>query len=928
MSLQLGTFRGRPVRVPVRFILIAAFALVAGLLAIGVTVSARDASQFVDVSRDALQTNAAVLELEQTLSAIRDAETGQRGYLLTGDTTYLGPYREGSAAVMEHLATLLALTASPDYPGQLDRGDIGAIQRLIQAKQGEMQRTIEVYSSGQSARALDMVRTDVGKSAMDTLRTLIGDLERREIQDLRQSTAAWHAAVRGNYTAVVTLAVLGLMFLAALLYGTARVVAERRAQAAMLERRVRERTAELAEEHARAIEASERAEEAAMQAEEEAARAEEETTRAEDEAARAEHHRAAAAESAARLGQLLEQTTAGYMAFDRQWRLTYFNRQALQIAPATGLTGEQMLGRTLLELWPGARGTRMFEAHERVMRDRTSATVEQFLPPYERWFRAHIYPVDDGIGVLFDDITEAKAADALRAESEDRFRTLAESLPVMIWVADAEKHCTYLNAGWLRFTGRAPDEELGFGWLDGVHPEDAVTCRATFEEAFEARRPFTMEFRLRRHDGEYRWIRDEGIPRYAGEGIFAGYVGACLDITTMRETNRRLGQMERLESVGRLAGGVAHETNNQMTVVLGASSFLLKHPELPPAVRDDILQIQRAAERAASISGQLLAYSRRQMLRPQVVDLNAIVTGIQPVLRRALEDTNTLSLHLDTMVGPIMADPGQVEQLLLNLTLNARDAMAGGGRLTIATERVTLTATDGDRRPGVKVRPGPYARLTVTDTGHGMDQHTLGRVFEPFFTTKPVGQGTGLGLATVYGIVKQSQGYVWVYSEPGQGTTFKIDLPLADSDAAPIRPARPSRPHQSNLSEEMILIVEDEALVRTLATRSLEEAGYKVVSAGNGAEALTVLTERQGQVAMVVTDLAMPGVGGRELAERIQEQYPGLPILFMSGFPDYEVVRRGLLAQGRPFLQKPFSPEELVHQVAAVLGTKAPAEPA
>jgi CheY-like chemotaxis protein len=357
-------------------------------------------------------------------------------------------------------------------------------------------------------------------------------------------------------------------------------------------------------------------------------------------------------------------------------------------------------------------------------------------------------------------------------------------------------------------------------------------------------------------------------------------------------------------------------------VVLGAASFLLKNRDLPPAVHDDILQIRRAAERAASISSQLLAYSRRQMLRPQVVDINAIVAGLQPVLRRVLEDTNTLALHLDPTLGPIVADPGQIEQLLLNLTINARDAMTGGGRLTIATEPVTLTAADADRRPEIKLRFGSYARLTVTDTGHGMDQQTLGRVFEPFFTTKPVGQGTGLGLATVYGIVKQSQGYVWVYSEPGLGTTFKIDLPLADPGEAPSRPVLPPRPAQSNLSERVILIAEDEALVRELATRSLQEAGYTVVSAENGADALALLAERQGQVAAVVTDLAMPGVGGRELAERIQKQYPGLPILFMSGFPDYEVVRRGLLAQGQHFLQKPFGPDDLVHQVGAMLAAR------
>jgi CheY-like chemotaxis protein len=299
------------------------------------------------------------------------------------------------------------------------------------------------------------------------------------------------------------------------------------------------------------------------------------------------------------------------------------------------------------------------------------------------------------------------------------------------------------------------------------------------------------------------------------------------------------------------------------------------------------------------------------MLKPEVLDLNAIVTGWEPVLRRIMGEDCGVLLRLSSGLEPVRADPGQLEQVLLNLALNARDAMPRGGRITVETVRADLAAEYARLKPA-RVRPGEYAVLAVSDTGHGMDKETLSHIFEPFFTTKGVGQGTGLGLSTVYGIVKQSEGYIWVYSEPGQGTTFKVYLPLKPGTVTPTRKI-PAPPRSEK--GESILVVEDEAQVRYIMKRSLESAGYRVLDAGSTAEALEVLAHTTETISLVVTDVVMPGEGGRELADRIGALIPGISVLFTSGYTNGEIARRGLLEPGAPFIQKPVTPAALVRAV-------------
>ena len=388
------------------------------------------------------------------------------------------------------------------------------------------------------------------------------------------------------------------------------------------------------------------------------------------------------------------------------------------------------------------------------------------------------------------------------------------------------------------------------------------------------------------------------------------------DVTAQRRTEDAMRALQRLESVGRLAGGVAHEVNNQMSVVLGAAEFILRRDDVPGAIRADVELMRDAAQRSAGITGQLLAFGRRQLLRPEVLDLARVVRDFEPVLRRTAGSQCELRVTVSADDVRVRADRNQLEQVLLNLAINAVDAMPRGGRLEIRLGLTSVSAGDSRLRLEPDIRPGRYAELVVSDTGIGMDARTLEHVFEPFFTTKPVGEGTGLGLSTAYGIVRQSGGYLEVQSAPGKGSEFTILLP-STSDAV----ARPER--ADGLApvggRETILLVEDQAEVRMMAARSLRAEGYTVVEASDGQEALDAVSARAGDVALVLTDLAMPRLGGLDLSNELARLAPRLPVLFMTGYTSSEAMRRGALRRGYPLIEKPFTPEELATRVRAAL---------
>jgi signal transduction histidine kinase len=406
----------------------------------------------------------------------------------------------------------------------------------------------------------------------------------------------------------------------------------------------------------------------------------------------------------------------------------------------------------------------------------------------------------------------------------------------------------------------------------------------------------------------------------AGPGGAPEWAGCIVsDVTERRRAAELLVQGERMEAIAQVAGGVAHEVNNMMTVITGFSGFLEGALAADDPRAEDVAEIRRAADRAAGITRQLLAYSRQQLLQPTPLDLNALVTQSFPALARLLGPAIHIVLERADGLARVRADRAQLEQVLVNLGLNARDAMEGAGTLRVVTDNVAVDDEHPESTPRGLMPPGRYVRLTVSDTGHGMDQPTQARIFEPFFTTKPPGEGSGLGLATVYGIIKQSGGYIWVASEVGRGTTFRIYLPEFTGPAADLLVPTVS---PSPGGAETILIVEDEVAVRRMASRALASQGYAILEAENGAQALDLLARAQAPVDLVLSDVVMPVLNGRELSERLAADRPEIRVLFMSGYTDDDIIRRGLLRPGVPFLQKPFMPADLSRKVREVLDAR------
>lgn len=494
-------------------------------------------------------------------------------------------------------------------------------------------------------------------------------------------------------------------------------------------------------------------------------------------------------------------------------------------------------------------------------------------------------------------------------------RTLAllvDNASDAIVVIDDERRIIDVNPAASMLLGLPRDELRGRAIDDSLPSEDASRLAESWPSLIREGKG-RGEFTVVDLDGARRDVEYSATANF----LSGRHVALLRDVTERRQLEIQLRQAQRLESVGRLAGGVAHDFNNLLMVISGYAQLIQSDLEADDSHRDDLDEILRAAGRSAELTRQLLAFSRQQVLQPRALDLNGVVTAIGPMLCRVIGEDVALETVLAPDLGVVLADPGQLEQVLMNLVVNARDAMPEGGQITIETANVELDAAYAQTHAAVK--PGSFVLLAVSDTGVGMDAETQRQLFEPFFTTKPASEGTGLGLATVYGIVKQSGGSIWAYSEPGLGSTFKIYLPRVAGPAEPITAVAATASTQGGT--ETILVVEDDAAVRGILTAMLRRHGYHVLEASDGRAAVDLAAGPE-EPDLLITDLVMPGMSGRELADRLAAQRPGLRTLFASGYGHNTLVRRGALEPSMAYLAKPFGADELARKVRELLDAR------
>lgn len=794
------------------------------------------------------------------LSAVQDVESAAQGFVLTGEESYLAPSDSAVARMAIATTTLHRLTAhQPEAHSQLL-----ALDSLIAARVDLAHQYIEVRRLRGERAAADIVRTGRGKSLMDAIRQRLAALDTMEARDIAESQEAADAATKWAYlvvplTGLFTLVVLPLVLLAM----NREVVARGKATA----------VAQRSEEQLRAV---------------------------------------------------FEQTAIGFSLANPDGRLLRVNqqlcdmlgydRQELEQLRLQDIThpDDQAAGRALgHEVLDGR--IRYYTRDKRFVRKDGSAV----------WINATVSLVRHAgdepayFVAAIKDITERKRMIADLAESEERFRLAAAATSNTIWdwniATDTVWRSVDVPARYGYQEASAPSKAW---YITHIHPDDRERVQREIDTALDSSSTlWESEYRFVRADGSAATLRDRAYVVRNDDGTATRMIGSTSDITELVAMQSHMQRAERMETVGQLAGGIAHDFNNLLTVIIGSVDLAVARQRAGEPIREDLDLIRDTATRAADLTRQLLAFSRRQVLQPEVVSLNAVVASIEPMLRRLIGEHVALVVRPAEELGNVFVDATQVQQVVLNMAINARDAMPNGGTLTIATENAMLDEAYTQTHEGA--RAGPHAMLSVSDDGTGMDEETRKRIFEPFFTTKEPGKGTGLGLTTVYGIVKQSNGYIWVYSEPGRGTIFKVYFPLTASPAS--EPAPTALPHARAGGQETILVVEDQDDLRPLCVQMLELLDYTVLSAANGADALDVLERHPGTVDLVLTDMVMPGMSGSALAERVRASHPGAKILFTSGYTADSSGLNNTLDAGAFFIGKPYTLDDLERKLREVL---------
>ncbi|MEA1900988.1 MAG: PAS domain S-box protein [Thermodesulfobacteriota bacterium] len=524
-------------------------------------------------------------------------------------------------------------------------------------------------------------------------------------------------------------------------------------------------------------------------------------------------------------------------------------------------------------------------------------------------------------------ITHKVLAEQSLRESEAKHRLLAENTVDCIWQMNLDLKFTYINQAIFPFLGYTTKEWIGSKLSEHCSSEETEKIQAIITDVSanlqnKTASVFEMNFYHKNGEKIPCEVSGKAILDDAGNPIY--FQGTTRNITKRKKAEEEKLKLEaqlhlaqKMEAIGKLAGGVAHDFNNILTVVMGNAGLALMEIGKDDALRQEIEEIRKAGERAVSLTRQLLAFSRKQIVQPKILDINELLTDMEKMLGRLIgEDIEMLTIPAPAL-WQVEIDPGQIEQVIMNLAINAKDAMPCGGKLTIETANADLDENYSHEHGIEEKKSGCYVMLAVSDTGIGMDKETHEHIFEPFFTTKKVGKGTGLGLATVYGIVKQNNGFIWVYSEPKQGATFKVYLPEVKKDADPEK--KEKKPVVKLAGSETVLIVEDDGLLRNLAQNTLQRYGYKVLDAENGENAIRICKEYDGRIDLMITDVVMPKIGGREAAKRLLPLYPQMKVIYMSGYTDDAIVHHGVLEPGLNFLEKPFTPKGLTLKVREVL---------
>jgi len=639
-----------------------------------------------------------------------------------------------------------------------------------------------------------------------------------------------------------------------------------------------------------------------------------------------------------RLETAQAQARIGSWEFDPVTRTIVWSKEMYRLAGRDPQLGPPSPDSVLEVLHPDDRPL-LTQATQQAAQSKDPCTCEYRSNPAHgpiRHFISIIQSARDPAGRLlhldgtFQEITERKRAEEAARESEHRFQLLVENSNDIIAVIDARGAYLSVSGPLKAILGYVPEELVGRTGFELIHPADTTaTTEALARALADPGVTHRVENRYRHKLGHWvdlevvgtNWTHDPGI---RGVVLNIREISARKQAEQERTTlQAQLQQAMKMEAVGRLAGGVAHDFNNLLTVITGNAE--LASCELAPAdpISQYLAEIAKAAESAASLTRQLLAFSRRQLIEPRILNLSELVENLRKMLHRLIGEDIELRTLLAADLATVKVDPGQFDQVVVNLAVNARDAMPGGGCLTLSTANVALDESYGRRHPDVK--PGRYVRLAVQDTGQGMSAEVKQRLFEPFFTTKPKGRGTGLGLAVIFGIVQQAGGSIDIESEPGQGTTFNIHLPCCDDPAEKLLPA--AMPQDLPRGHETILLVEDETSVRELATTMLKRQGYHVLTAANGDAALALAAQRPGHIDLLLTDVVMPGMNGRELSERLLQLRPGLAVLFASGYTEDTILRHGVLGETTHLLAKPFTLPTLANKVRQVLDAKPAATP-